>query len=117
MQRRVDNKPINHLFVCIQDERLTVTQDSAASGNTSLLHFHYQLTERRSASWDTALSGDSLFLEIPAGVLVEGSKEGWGACYKKKKNLEKMSTYVDPSFEWPVCGNWKQPKWSKCWIN
>lgn len=95
MQRRVDNKPINHLFVCIQDERLTVTQDSAASGNTSLLHFHYQLTERRSASWDTALSGDSLFLEIPAGVLVEGSKEGWGACYKKK-NLEKMSAYVDP---------------------
>uniref|UniRef100_A0A3P8URN2 Ornithine decarboxylase antizyme 2 n=1 Tax=Cynoglossus semilaevis TaxID=244447 RepID=A0A3P8URN2_CYNSE len=44
-----------------RDERLTVTQDSAASGNTSLLHFHYQLTERRS---------------FPAGVLVEGSKEG-----------------------------------------
>ncbi|XP_031720924.1 LOW QUALITY PROTEIN: ornithine decarboxylase antizyme 2a [Anarrhichthys ocellatus] len=59
-----------------QDEKLTVTQAAPASGNSSFLRFHYQLNERRSASWDTALSGDSLFLEIPAGPLVEGSKEG-----------------------------------------
>ncbi|KAL4005439.1 hypothetical protein ACER0C_005152 [Sarotherodon galilaeus] len=59
-----------------KDEKLTVTQASSVSGSSSLLRFHYQLSERRSASWDTALSGDSLFLEIPAGPLVEGSKEG-----------------------------------------
>ncbi|KAK9516308.1 hypothetical protein VZT92_024248 [Zoarces viviparus] len=59
-----------------QDAKLTVTQGTPASGNSSFLRFHYQLNERRSASWDTALSGDSLFLEIPAGPLVEGSKEG-----------------------------------------
>ncbi|KAM7415032.1 hypothetical protein PAMA_019722 [Pampus argenteus] len=58
------------------DEKLTVTQAAPVSGNPSLLRFHYQLSERRSASWDTALSEDSLFLEIPAGLLVEGSKEG-----------------------------------------
>ncbi|XP_049928578.1 LOW QUALITY PROTEIN: ornithine decarboxylase antizyme 2a [Epinephelus moara] len=59
-----------------KDEKLTVTQAAPAGGNPSFLRFHYQLNERRSASWETALSGDSLFLEIPAGPLVEGSKEG-----------------------------------------
>ncbi|KAE8296794.1 Ornithine decarboxylase antizyme 2 [Larimichthys crocea] len=59
-----------------KDEKLTVTQAAPVSGNPSFLRFHYQLSERRSASWDTALSEDSLFLEIPAGPLVEGSKEG-----------------------------------------
>lgn len=47
------------------------------NGNPALLRFHYQLSERRAAFWETALSGDSLFLEIPAGALVEGSKEGY----------------------------------------
>ncbi|MEQ2243156.1 hypothetical protein ILYODFUR_004204 [Ilyodon furcidens] len=61
---------------CTQDDRLTVTRASPLSGSPSLLRFHYQLSERRSAFWDTVLSGDSLFLEIPAGSLVEGSKEG-----------------------------------------
>ncbi|XP_034390248.1 LOW QUALITY PROTEIN: ornithine decarboxylase antizyme 2a [Cyclopterus lumpus] len=59
-----------------KDDKLTVTQASPASGNPSFLRFSYQLNERRSAFWDTALSGDSLFLEIPAGPLAEGSKEG-----------------------------------------
>ncbi|XP_029009758.1 LOW QUALITY PROTEIN: ornithine decarboxylase antizyme 2a [Betta splendens] len=59
-----------------KDEKLTVTQSASVPGNPSLLHFHYQLSERRSAFWDTALSEDSLYLEVPAGPLVEGSKEG-----------------------------------------
>ncbi|KAF7656824.1 hypothetical protein LDENG_00035860 [Lucifuga dentata] len=59
-----------------KDEKLMVRQAAAASGSPPLLHFHYQLSERRAAAWDTALSADSLFLEIPAGPLVEGSKEG-----------------------------------------
>lgn len=63
-------------FVTIQDEKLTVTQAAPGSGNPSSLRFHYQLSERHSASWDTILSKDSLFLEIPAGPLVEGSKDG-----------------------------------------
>uniref|UniRef100_A0A8C2WV82 Ornithine decarboxylase antizyme 2 n=1 Tax=Cyclopterus lumpus TaxID=8103 RepID=A0A8C2WV82_CYCLU len=67
---------MNHVFLSLQDDKLTVTQASPASGNPSFLRFSYQLNERRSAFWDTALSGDSLFLEIPAGPLAEGSKEG-----------------------------------------
>ncbi|XP_069018566.1 LOW QUALITY PROTEIN: ornithine decarboxylase antizyme 2a [Embiotoca jacksoni] len=59
-----------------KDDKLTVTQATPVSGNPSILRFHYQLSERRSAFWDTALSEDSLFLEIPAGPLVDGSKEG-----------------------------------------
>ncbi|XP_030282620.1 LOW QUALITY PROTEIN: ornithine decarboxylase antizyme 2a [Sparus aurata] len=59
-----------------KDEKLTVTQAAPVSGNPSFLRFHYQLSERRAAFWDTALSEDSLFLEIAAGPLAEGSKEG-----------------------------------------
>ncbi|KAK2842612.1 hypothetical protein Q5P01_012812 [Channa striata] len=59
-----------------KDDKLTVTQAAPVTGNPSFLRFHYQLSERRSAFWDTALSEDSLFLEIPPGSLVEGSKEG-----------------------------------------
>uniref|UniRef100_A0A3Q2DLB3 Ornithine decarboxylase antizyme 2a n=1 Tax=Cyprinodon variegatus TaxID=28743 RepID=A0A3Q2DLB3_CYPVA len=60
----------SHGVLIHKDDRLTVTRTSS-----SLLRFHYQLTERRSAFWDTALSGDGLFLEIPAGSLADGSKE------------------------------------------
>lgn len=59
-----------------QDEKLTVTQAAPGSGNPSSIRFQYQISERRSAFWDAAVSGDSLFLEIPAGPLVEGSKDG-----------------------------------------
>jgi len=59
-----------------KDDRLSVSRLAEVNGNPPVLHFHYQLNERRSACWDTALSADSLFLEIPPGALVEGSKEG-----------------------------------------
>lgn len=69
-------KTVFFFSVLIQDEKLTVTQAAPVSGNPSFLRFHYQLSERRAAFWDTALSEDSLFLEIAAGPLAEGSKEG-----------------------------------------
>uniref|UniRef100_A0A6Q2WU78 Ornithine decarboxylase antizyme 2b n=1 Tax=Esox lucius TaxID=8010 RepID=A0A6Q2WU78_ESOLU len=56
--------------------RLTVTQAPPVNGTHPILIFHYQLSERRTACWETALASDSLFLEIPAGALAEGSKEG-----------------------------------------
>ncbi|KAG7473308.1 hypothetical protein MATL_G00094360 [Megalops atlanticus] len=59
-----------------KDERLTVTQTSSVNGSPPVLHFQYQLSERRVSSWDTVLSSDCLFLEIPDGALPEGSKEG-----------------------------------------
>uniref|UniRef100_A0A3Q3B9X8 Ornithine decarboxylase antizyme 2a n=1 Tax=Kryptolebias marmoratus TaxID=37003 RepID=A0A3Q3B9X8_KRYMA len=65
----------SHGVLIHKDDKLTVTQAAPVGGNPSLLRFHYQLSERRSASWDTALSEDSLFLEIPVGSLAEGSKE------------------------------------------
>lgn len=68
--------PFLVLFLINQDEKLTVTQAAPGSGNPSSIRFQYQISERRSAFWDTALSEDSLFLEIPAGPLAEGSKEG-----------------------------------------
>ncbi|KAJ7998309.1 hypothetical protein DPEC_G00221360 [Dallia pectoralis] len=59
-----------------KDERLTVTRAPPVNGTHPVLIFHYQLSEHRTACWETALASDSLFLEIPAGALAEGSKEG-----------------------------------------
>lgn len=55
---------------------MTVMQWTDVNGNASLLRFHYQLSKRHSAFWDTTVWGDSLFLEMPTGPLAEGSKEG-----------------------------------------
>ncbi|XP_048828204.1 LOW QUALITY PROTEIN: ornithine decarboxylase antizyme 2-like [Brienomyrus brachyistius] len=59
-----------------KDNRLTVTRTLSANGAVPLLHFQYQLSERRQSCWETSLSPDGLFLEIPGGPLPEGSKEG-----------------------------------------
>ncbi|KAJ8343993.1 hypothetical protein SKAU_G00313220 [Synaphobranchus kaupii] len=59
-----------------KDERLTVTQAASANGTSLVLHFQYQLSERRTSCWETVFYSDSLFLEIPEGSLPEGSKEG-----------------------------------------
>uniref|UniRef100_A0A7N8XPB7 Ornithine decarboxylase antizyme 2a n=1 Tax=Mastacembelus armatus TaxID=205130 RepID=A0A7N8XPB7_9TELE len=84
---------IKFIHMIAADERLTVTQVAPLSGNPSLLRFHYQLSERRSAFWDTALTQDSLFLEIPAGPVAEGSKEGLVALLEFAEEKLKM-TYV-----------------------
>uniref|UniRef100_A0A672IRP4 Ornithine decarboxylase antizyme 2-like n=2 Tax=Salarias fasciatus TaxID=181472 RepID=A0A672IRP4_SALFA len=67
---------VKHVPEASSDDQLTVTQAAPSSGSPSFLRFHYQLSERRSVFWDTALTADSLFLEIPGGLLAEGSKEG-----------------------------------------
>ncbi|KAJ8417129.1 hypothetical protein AAFF_G00283560 [Aldrovandia affinis] len=59
-----------------KDERLTVTKASSVNGTPPVLHFQYRLSEQRASCWETVLSSDSLFLEIPEGALPEGSKEG-----------------------------------------
>ncbi|XP_056137416.1 LOW QUALITY PROTEIN: ornithine decarboxylase antizyme 2-like [Lampris incognitus] len=79
-----------------KDQRLSVTQIASVGGNPPLLRFNYQLNEHRSACWDTALSADGLFLEIPAGPLMEGSKEGLTALLEFAE--EKLK--VDYVFLW-----------------
>uniref|UniRef100_A0AAY4DJ53 Ornithine decarboxylase antizyme 2 n=1 Tax=Denticeps clupeoides TaxID=299321 RepID=A0AAY4DJ53_9TELE len=59
-----------------KDNRLTVLQAVPVNGTPAVLHFQYQLSERRTSCWDTVLSAESLFLEVPDGPIPEGSKEG-----------------------------------------
>lgn len=61
----------------LQDEKLTVTQAGSVSGAPPVLHFQYQLSERRFSCWDTVLSDNALYLEIPTGALHIGSREGY----------------------------------------
>ncbi|EPQ04508.1 Ornithine decarboxylase antizyme 2 [Myotis brandtii] len=88
---------VNYVFVCFRkgredrapllktfsflgfeiDEKLTVTQDLPVNdGKPHIVHFQYEVTEVKVSSWDAVLSSQSLFIEIPDGVLADGSKEG-----------------------------------------
>lgn len=60
-----------------KDEKLTVTQDPPVSdGNPHIVHFRYEVSEVKAASWDAVLSSQNLCVEIPDGSLADGSKEG-----------------------------------------
>ncbi|KAI7812246.1 ornithine decarboxylase antizyme 2a, partial [Triplophysa rosa] len=60
-----------------KDEKLTVTQAGSVNGAPSVLLFQYQLSEQRFSCWDTVLSDNALYLEIPDGALHNGSREGF----------------------------------------
>ncbi|XP_075715545.1 LOW QUALITY PROTEIN: ornithine decarboxylase antizyme 2 [Rhinoderma darwinii] len=63
--------------VIYKDEKLTVSQDLPGNdGKPHLVHFQYKLTEVKHSSWKAMLSNQSLFVEIPEGILADGSKEG-----------------------------------------
>ncbi|XP_048353874.1 LOW QUALITY PROTEIN: ornithine decarboxylase antizyme 2-like [Sphaerodactylus townsendi] len=60
-----------------KDEKLTVNQDLPVhDGKPHIVHFQYKVTEVKISSWDAVLSDQSLFVEIPDGLLADGSKEG-----------------------------------------
>ncbi|XP_012865377.1 PREDICTED: LOW QUALITY PROTEIN: ornithine decarboxylase antizyme 2 [Dipodomys ordii] len=60
-----------------KDDKLTVTQDLPVNdGKPHIVHFQYEVTEVKVSSWDAVLSSQSLFVEIPDGLLADGSKEG-----------------------------------------
>ena len=64
-------------LISSQDEKLTVTQDLPVNdGKPHIVHFQYEVTEVKVSSWDAVLSSHSLFVEIPDGLLADGSKEG-----------------------------------------
>uniref|UniRef100_A0A672UNE6 Ornithine decarboxylase antizyme 2 n=1 Tax=Strigops habroptila TaxID=2489341 RepID=A0A672UNE6_STRHB len=63
-----------------QDEKITVNQDVPVhEGKPHIVHFQYKVTEVKTSSWDAVLSNQSLFVEIPDGLLADGSKEGLSA--------------------------------------
>uniref|UniRef100_A0A8C0U7D9 Ornithine decarboxylase antizyme 2 n=1 Tax=Cyanistes caeruleus TaxID=156563 RepID=A0A8C0U7D9_CYACU len=67
-------------FSFFQDEKITVSQDvSVHEGKPHIVHFQYKVTEVKTSSWDAVLSNQSLFVEIPDGLLADGSKEGLSA--------------------------------------
>uniref|UniRef100_A0A8C5UAP0 Ornithine decarboxylase antizyme 2 n=1 Tax=Malurus cyaneus samueli TaxID=2593467 RepID=A0A8C5UAP0_9PASS len=63
-----------------KDEKITVSQDVPVhEGKPHIVHFQYKVTEVKISSWDAVLSNQSLFVEIPDGLLADGSKEGLSA--------------------------------------
>ncbi|KAI7814830.1 ornithine decarboxylase antizyme 2b, partial [Triplophysa rosa] len=56
--------------------KLTVKQVTSLDSRSSILHFQYQLNNQLSWSMRSVLSGHSLFVGIPDGELLKGTKEG-----------------------------------------
>ncbi|XP_019359393.1 PREDICTED: LOW QUALITY PROTEIN: ornithine decarboxylase antizyme 2, partial [Gavialis gangeticus] len=74
------------------DEKLTVIQEVPVhDGKPHIIHFQYQVTEVKTTSWDAVLSNRSLFVEIPDGVLADGSKEGLLALLEFAEEKMKVS--------------------------
>ncbi|TRY57588.1 hypothetical protein DNTS_032070 [Danionella cerebrum] len=59
-----------------RDGRLTVKQVSLLDSASSLLRFQYELSEQLCWSMQAMLSGHSLFVDLPQGELLKGTKEG-----------------------------------------
>ncbi|XP_067829500.1 LOW QUALITY PROTEIN: ornithine decarboxylase antizyme 2-like [Heptranchias perlo] len=58
------------------DEKLTVTQELPVNGKQHIIHFQYKLIDSKVSKWDAVFANKDLFVEIPDGILAEGSKEG-----------------------------------------
>lgn len=61
----------------MQGGKLTVKQVNSLDSRSSILHFQYQLNDQLSWSMRSVLSGHSLFVGIPDGELLKGTKEGY----------------------------------------
>ncbi|KAG8440344.1 hypothetical protein GDO86_006190, partial [Hymenochirus boettgeri] len=78
--------------VIYKDEKLTVSQDLPVNdGKPYLVHFQYKVTEVKESSWKATLSNQNLFVEVPDGILAEGSKEGLLALLEFAEEKMKVS--------------------------
>ncbi|XP_069078424.1 ornithine decarboxylase antizyme 2, partial [Pleurodeles waltl] len=78
--------------VIYKDEKLTVTQDRPVHDDKPQpIHFQYKVTDVKDSCWEAVLSSQSLFVEIPDGLLAEGSKEGLLALLEFAEEKMKVS--------------------------
>lgn len=70
------NTDLTQDITLYKDGKLTVKQQSSLDSESSILLFQYQLSEQLSWSMQTVLSGRSLFVGLPNGELLKGTKEG-----------------------------------------
>lgn len=64
-------------IIFMQGGKLTVKQVTSLDSRSSILHFQYKLNNQLSWSMRSVLSGHSLFVGIPDGELLKGTKEGY----------------------------------------
>ncbi|XP_050969535.1 LOW QUALITY PROTEIN: ornithine decarboxylase antizyme 2b [Labeo rohita] len=75
-----------------KDAKLTVKQQvTSLDSESSILLFQYQLSEQLSWSLQTVLSGHSLFVGLPNGELLKGTKEGLTAVLEFAEEILKIN--------------------------
>ncbi|XP_067257473.1 LOW QUALITY PROTEIN: ornithine decarboxylase antizyme 2b [Chanodichthys erythropterus] len=74
-----------------KDGKLTVKRVTLLDSESSILLFQYQLSEQLSWSMQTVLSGHSLFVGLPNGELLKGTKEGLTAVLEFAEEKLKIS--------------------------
>ncbi|XP_056317989.1 LOW QUALITY PROTEIN: ornithine decarboxylase antizyme 2b [Danio aesculapii] len=85
------NRDLNQDVLLYKDGKLTVKQVSSLDCDSSVLLFQYELSEQLSWSMQTVLSGHSLFVGLPNGELLKGTKEGLTAVLEFAEEKLKIS--------------------------
>ncbi|KAJ8415602.1 hypothetical protein AAFF_G00425820 [Aldrovandia affinis] len=74
---------------------LAVTEELGDSGHHRVLHFQCYATASRVICWETVLSHDSLYVEMPCDTLPEGSKESFVSLLEyAEEHLKVVSVFV-----------------------
>ncbi|KTG03044.1 hypothetical protein cypCar_00004464 [Cyprinus carpio] len=75
--RQSTSRDLTQDVLLYKDGKLTVKQQvNSLDSESSILLFQYQLSGQLSWNMQTVLSGHSLFVGLPNGELLQGTKEG-----------------------------------------